>query len=198
MARHLHVGGVAEQGQHALVAQLAQAGNVDHAAGDGGQVDLEVAGVDHGAQGRLDGQGHRVGDAVVHMDELHREAAQPEGGAGLLGKDLGVIQQLMLLQLQLHQGRRQRGGVDGDVQLLEHIGHRADVVLVAVGQDQAPDLLRIGLQIGHVRQHDVHAVHVLIREAHAAVHNDNVAAEFIGGHIFPDFSQTAQGDDLQF
>ena len=72
------------------------------------------------------------------------------------------------------------------------------MVLMAVGQDQAPDFLRVGLQISHVRQHDVHAVHVLIREAHAAVHNDNVAAEFIGSHIFSDFSQTAQGNDFQF
>ncbi len=46
IAGALHVGGVGQQGQHALLAQLAQPGQVDHAALDGGGVDLEVAGVD--------------------------------------------------------------------------------------------------------------------------------------------------------
>ena len=132
------------------------------------------------------------------MDELHREAAQPERGPRLFGENLGVIEQLVLFQLQLHQGRRQRGGVDGNVQLLQHVRHRADVVLVAMGQNQATDLLGVGPQIAHIRQHNVHAVHVLIREAHAAVHNNNVAAELIGGHVFADFTQTAQGNDFQF
>ena len=76
-----HIGGVAHQRENALVAQLAQAHQIHHAAGDRRHVDLEVAGVDDGADGRGDGQGHRVGDRVVHMDKLHREVAQPEHGA---------------------------------------------------------------------------------------------------------------------
>ncbi len=61
----------AQKGQHALLAQLTQPGQVDHAAPDGGGVDLKVAGVDARAHRALDGKGHRVGDGVVDMDEFH-------------------------------------------------------------------------------------------------------------------------------
>ena len=52
----LHVGGVGQQGQNALLAQLTQSGQVDHAAGHRGGVDLEVAGVDAHAHRALDGK----------------------------------------------------------------------------------------------------------------------------------------------
>ena len=85
----LHVGGVGAQAQHALLAQLAQAGQVDDLPVNGGGVDLEVAGVDHGAHLGVDGEGHGVGDGVVHMDELHVELAGPDSFAGLHGDELG-------------------------------------------------------------------------------------------------------------
>ncbi len=73
VAGALHVGGVAQQGQHALFAQLPQAGQVHDLALDGGGVDLKVTGVDHGAHGALDGKAHGVGDGVVDVNEFHGE-----------------------------------------------------------------------------------------------------------------------------
>jgi hypothetical protein len=74
IALALDVRGVAQQGQHALVAELAEAGQVDHAVLGGG-VDFKVAGHDDGADRRLDRERDGVGDRVVHVDELHGEAA---------------------------------------------------------------------------------------------------------------------------
>ena len=95
----LHVGGVGQQGQHALLAQLPQAAQIHHAALDGGGVDLEVAGVHHRAHTALDGEAHRVGDGVVGVDELHGELARPDHLARLAGDELGLVQQAVLLQL---------------------------------------------------------------------------------------------------
>src|SRR5699024_5060085 len=94
VTRALDVRRVREQRQDALLAQLAQAREVYHLALDGRDVYLEVAGVDDGAYGRLDGQGHGVRDGVVHVYHLDLKAAELEPVARLLREDLRVVQQV--------------------------------------------------------------------------------------------------------
>ena len=53
----------------------------------------------------------------------------------------------VLLELGLDQRERQRGAVERTVDERQHVGDRADVVLVAVGQDQRLDLPAAGLEI---------------------------------------------------
>ena len=69
---------------------------------------------------------------------------------------------------------------------------------MAVGQDDAPDLLRIFHQIGHVGDHHVHPVHLAVGEAQAAVHHKDVVAVFVYGKILADLVQAAKRNDLQF
>ena len=73
-----------------------------------------------------------------------------------------------------------------------------DVVLVAVGDEEAPDTGFILNQVGHVGDHQVNAVHVVAGEAHAAVHHDDLAAVFVNGHILADLVETAKRDDFHF
>ena len=74
----------------------------------------------------------------------------------------------------------------------------ADVILVPVGDEQAAEAVVVLHQIGHVGDHAVDAVHVIAGERHAAVHHDDLAAVFIGGHVLADLVETAKGNDLQF
>ncbi len=134
VTRAFHVGGVAQQGQHPRLANLAQPGQVHHPALDGGGVDLEVAGVDHRPHGALDRKADRVRDGMVGVDELHGELARLYRLAGLTGNHLRFVQQMGLFQLEPYEPRRHPGGVDGGVNVPEHIGQRADVVLVHVGR----------------------------------------------------------------
>ena len=191
-------GGVRQQGQDSLLAQSAEPGQVDDLPVDGGGVDLEVAGVDAQAHRRLDGEGHRVGNGVVDVDELHAEPPGLDHLARLAGDELGLVQQAVLLQLQLHQPRGHAGGVDGHVDIPQQIGDGADVILVTVGQEDAPDLLLVLDQIGEVRDDHVDAVHVVVGEAHAHVHHDDVVAILVDGHVLADLIESAQGDDFQF
>ena len=115
-----------------------------------------------------------------------------------MGDELHRIRQAVLLQLQLDQTVGHGGAVDGAIDLLHAVGNRADVVLVSVGDEHAPQLLLVGNQIGKVRDHQVHAVHVLLGEAHAAVHHDHVLAVLQDGDVLADFIQSAQGNDFQF
>ena len=192
----LHVGGIGQQGQHPLLAQLAQAGQVGHATLDGGGVDLEVAGVDAHPQGAADGKGHRVGDGVVDVDELHRELARPDGLTRLAGHQLHLVHQAVLLQLQADQSRGHSGGIDGGVDVPHEIGDAPDMVLVAMGDEDGPDPIPILDQIGEVGDDHVDAVHIVVREPHPHVHDDDVAAVLIDGEILADLVQTAQRDDF--
>ena len=132
------------------------------------------------------------------MDELHGELACLDHVAGLAGDQLGDVQELVLLQLQLHQAQGHGGGVDGGVEGPQDIGQGANVVLVAVGQENAPDLILVLDQVAHVGDDHVDAVHVVIGEAHAHIDHNDVAAVLIDGEILADLIQAAQRDDFQF
>ena len=196
-ARAFGVGGIHQQQQDALLPQFAQTQQVDHPAVDGGGVDLEVAGGQHHAQRGLDGKGAGVGDGVVHMDELNLEAAGLHLVTVLFDGDPGLLQVLVFLQLELHQPGGEGGAVHRHVQLPQHIGQGADVVLVGVGEEDAPDLFPVLLQIGDVGNDHVHPQKVLVGEGHAGVDDDHVAAVFQHGHVFADLVETAQRDDPQ-
>ena len=152
----------------------------------------------HRAHGALDGEGHRVGNGVVDVDELHAELARLDHLARLAGDELGLVQQAVLLQLQLHQPRGHAGGVDGGVDVPQQIGDGADVVLVPVGEEDAPDLVLVLDEIGEVGDDHVDAVHVVVGEAHAHVHHDDVPAVLVDGEVLADLVEAAQGNDFQF
>ena len=198
IARALHISGVRQQRQHTLLAQLTEARQVDDLPVDGRGVDLEVAGVYDCAHPRVDGEGHRVGDGVVHVDELHLELACPHRLTRLHGDQLRRAGQPMLLQLQLDQPRGEPRAVDGHIDLLEHIRDGPDVILMPVGDEQTPQPAAVFHQIADVGNDAVDAVHIVAGEGHATVHHDDVAAVLIDGHVLADLIQTAKGNDLEF
>ena len=72
-AGHLGVGRVGQEQVDALLAQPREGAQVGDAAVERQLVHLEVAGVQHQAGRRADGDGERVGDRVVDRDELELE-----------------------------------------------------------------------------------------------------------------------------
>ena len=102
----------------------------------------------------------------------------------------------MLLELQLNKPGGEAGAVDGHIHLLENIGNGPDVVLVAVGDEQAPEAVVILDQVADIGNDTVDAVHIVAGEGHAAVHHDDLTAVFVGGHVFADLIEAAQRDDF--
>ena len=132
------------------------------------------------------------------MDKLHVEAAGLDVVAGLDGDELGAFGQTPLLQLQLHEPGGEAGAVNGRAQLIHHIGQGADVVFVAVGEDNGADALFILHQPAHIGDDHVHAVHLLVGKAHTAVHHKEILAIFIHSKILADLVETAKRDHFQF
>ena len=72
------------------------------------------------------------------------------------------------------------------------------MVLVAVGDEDAPDLVLVLDEVAHVGDDHVDTVHVVVGKAHAAVHHNDVAAVLIDGEVLADLIQSAQCDNFQF
>ena len=71
-----------------------------------------------------------------------REGAEREAAAGQHLDEVGVVEQAVLVELAFDVGERELGAVDGDVELGEDPGQAADVVLVAVREDDGADVAR--------------------------------------------------------
>ena len=187
----LHISGIAQKRQNSLVSQRSQPGQVRDAAGDRRGIDLKVSCHNDSSHRSVDGERNRVGNGVVHVDKLHLKAPRFHGVPGLMGEDRGGFQQTVLLQLDLDQAGGQSGGMQRSIDLLEHIGYAADVVLMAVGEEESAESMLVLDQIGHIRDHQIHPVHIILRESETAVHHDHVVAVFQYGDVFSDLIETA-------
>ena len=133
------------------------------------------------------------------MDELHGEAAASDGFARLdhmqftaLGQTRNAVVELILEQLDGHAA-----AVNRRAELTQQVGQAADVILVAVGDEDAAHTVAVLEHVGEIRNHRVHARHGFIREDLAAIDDDDVVAVFVGRHVLADFAHAAQRNHAQ-
>jgi hypothetical protein len=102
--------------------------------------------------------------------ELDRAAERNLGDIDL-AEDAGLAQ--LLAQQEGGEGR----GVDGRLQPRPEPGHRADVVLMGVGQHDAENAVGIGLDELGIRQDDLDARRRLVAEGDAEIDHDPLTVE---------------------
>ncbi len=71
------------------------------------------------------------------------------------------------------------------------------MVLVAVREDHPTEFVGVFPEVCEVRQDQIYARHLLIRESQARVHQDHSAPLAHGGHVLADLPQTSEGHHLQ-
>ena len=104
-----HVGGIADQREHALVADLGQRSSVAGRLAEHRRlVDLPVAGVEDMAEGRLDQQAIALGDRVRQRDIGELERAELETAAALDDVELDLTGEPLLLELAGDQAGGER------------------------------------------------------------------------------------------
>ena len=123
-AAALGVGGVRHEQQNTLPAGLGDRAVVGEASVDRRLVELEVAGVQHVADGRADERGDAVGDRVVDGHEVESEDAERDVAA------CAYLAQLRLLDLVLLE----LAGDQSEGELRAEDGHRLAEVLEQVRQ----------------------------------------------------------------
>jgi hypothetical protein len=159
-------------------------------------VHLEVAGVQDDPGLRLDRDREGVGDGVVDGEELQAERAvrldlllpdRPQDGLDPV-----------LAQLGLEQGEGEGAADDRDVgALAQQVGHGAEVVLVAVREHDGLDVVEPVPDVREVRQDQVDAGLLDLREQHAAVDDEQPPGVLEDRHVAADLAQAAERDDAQ-
>ena len=130
------------------------------------------------------------------MDRLNGEAAERDllARADLMEDRAGS--KAVLLELVLDKTNRQLGCVDRHIEFFEQVRQTADVVLVTVGDEQALDAVPVLEHIGEVRDDQIDAEHIGIREHKAAVNEDHVALALIQRNVLADLAEAAQRADV--
>ena len=140
-----------------------------------------------------------VGDRVGEVDQLELEGPALDllPRRQLLQRRVG---ELVLVELGAHHPDRQQAAVDHrrHADLAQHVGQGADVVLVAVGEDDRLDVVGAVAQVGEVGQDEVDAVHLGGREHQPGVDDDDPAVVLDHGHVLADLAEAAQGQHSQF
>ena len=201
VAGALGVGGVRDEQQHAVLAGLRELVQVAGLAVGGVVVELEVARVHHPPERRVDDQAAVVGDRVGHAEEVDGEVLADLDA--VVGRDLVQIDvglgELELLELAAQQAQRELGAVHRDLgQQLDHVGQPADVVLVAVRQHPALDLVGVLDHPVDPGDQDVDPEHVGVGEREPPVDEQDLALVLEGEHVLADLAHAAQRDDAKF
>ena len=184
--------------EDALLAEVGEGLQVEGMAVGGGEIDLEVAGVEDDADGGVDGERDAVDQRMRDADGHDREDAEVEAAAGEDFDELGVVEQAMLFELAFDVGEGELGAVDGDVELGEDPGQAADVVLVAVGEDDAADLGAVLDEVADVGDDDVDAEELFFGKHEAGVDDDDVVAVAECEAVHAELAESAERDYLQF
>ena len=110
---------------------------------------------------------------------------------------LGRLDEPVLFELVAQEPEGQASAVDGHGEPWEHVRQRADVVLVAVGQDDATDLPNSVEQPLDVGDHQVDAEHLLLRKHQPGVDDHDVVAPAEREHVATDLAESAERDQRQ-
>ena len=132
------------------------------------------------------------------MDKFDGEDAAADDIARLAFDELRLDIVAVLGELVAQNTERQTGRIDRDMDVAQNIRQCADVVFVSVRDENAADLIFIFFQICDVRNDKVDAGHFVVREAHAAVDDDDIVFVFQNGDILTDLFQAAEGKYFQF
>ena len=164
---------------------------------EGGEIDFEVAGMDDDADRRVDGEGYAINQRMRDADGLDGEGAE---GEFFFRRDLDerdFVEELMLFELAFDIGQGEFGGVDGNLELAEDPGKSANVVFVAMSEDDGADMFPVFSEVGDVGHDDVDAQQFRFREHEAGVNNDNVVFPADRQAVHAEFAEATEGDDFQ-
>ncbi len=119
-------------------------------------------------------------DTLARVDPMHPRPAD----------------EAVLLQFVAQQPQGQAGAVDRRIaQPLQQEGDGADMVFVAVGQDQGADVAGAAVESRDVGEDQIDPEHVGLGEHQAAVDDEDFAAALQGHQVQADLPQPPQGEE---
>ena len=128
------------------------------------------------------------------MQEFHFERTD---GDALPWRDFAkvrILEQSVLFEFLAHQREREFRAVDGHVQIANHVGNRADMILVRMREKNRFHLLLALLQESDIGDDDVNAEKFCFGEHQACVDDDNLVSASQGHHVHAEFAKPAEGN----
>ncbi len=168
---------------------------IDVFAVERGLVDLEVPGVHHDAARRPDGKRDAVRHAVRHPQELDRKRSDRDALPRLHPDQPGPGLLVRLIEPLLNERQGESRPVHRPFDVGQHVGHGADVVLVAVCQHEGGDGERF--QWTEIRDDQVDPQQLRLWKAHAGIDKDRGLPAGDDHHVHPELANPAEGDDLE-
>ncbi len=132
-----------------------------------------------------------------HGDQLELERPDPERAAE---RDLGDrhgVHQPCFPELAAQDRGGEGRGVDRRLQSRPKIGHRAEMVLVGMGQHDAREVGPALLDEGGIRHHDLDAGRGIVAEGDAEIDHQPFAGMAIEVEVHADLAGTAQCQEEQ-
>ena len=192
----IDVRAVAKQRQHAGAAELGESMHVEMLPVDRRLIDLEIARVHDRPGGRVNRQRDAIGHAVRHAQELDLAVADAHALPRLHRHEAIARIDAVLLELRPQQRQRQRRAVDVAFDQRPHVRDAADVIFVAVRQQQRRRPRLALLQVRQIRYQQIDA-----RQFRSGEHDARIDDErrLIGRHrhrIHAEFAEPAERDHL--
>ena len=190
------VGGVDHEQVDTGFAEAAERAQVGDAMVQRKLIHLEVASVQHGAGGGLDRYSERIRNRVVHGEEFKIERTDflvlPFAHGERVRGDA------MFLELRLDEREREVGADQRYVGAQpQQVRDGADVILVAMREDDADHVLEPVADRAEVGEDEVDAGLGFLGEEHAAVDDEDLAVDLERGHVATDFAESSDGDDTE-
>ena len=110
----------------------------------------------------------------------------------------GLRLERVFFELVGHEGERERGAVDRAVQVRQHVGHAADVILVRVRQHEALELALAAVEVREVRHDQVDAGQIRLGKHRTGVDDDSRVLTRDGHHVEAELAEAAKRHDIDW
>ena len=195
-SRMLRIGGVAHKGKDPLPSDLREPLKIDRIAEDRRIIDLEISCVEEHTRRGVQCECCGILDRVIGLDKFDLDVTERHDITEIHDVPADDVQHLVLLELVLDQGHRELCRINGHIDLAEHIRDRPDVVLMTMCDHKSLYLAVVLFQIKCIRKHKINTQHVIFREGHTAVNDDDGIPVLDRGNVHSDLLQTAERNDL--
>jgi hypothetical protein len=190
----LDVGGVGEERENAFVAIARERVEIEAGAVYGRLVDLEVTGVNDDAERRADGERDAVDGAMRDGNKFDLEGVNLDEATGCDFAQRGGIEEACFFEALFDEREGEARAVDGHVEVAKNVRQGADVIFVAVGEDDRFDEMAILFQVGDVGNDEVDAEEFGFGEHHSGVDDDDGIADANRHHVHAEFAETTERD----
>src|SRR5579885_117796 len=190
----LDIRGIAEESEDAFVAIAGEGVKIELPVVHRRLVNFEITGVDDDAERSADSKRDAVDGAVGDGNEFNFIRGDFDAAAGKnFTKDSG-IEEIGFLEALLNQSEREARAVNGNVEIAKDIRKRADMVFVAMREDNGANVSAILLEVGDIGDDEINTEEFGFREHHACVDDDDVVAVAQGHHVHAKFAEAAEGN----